>query len=98
MLKNCAKRKLLITGFSFLIFLITLSIPKNEERIKNIDVTYLQGIGGYSKQEKTLIYCVASRLEMSKMKEVIRQVDPKAFFSVVDVHEVYSSRMSKKNL
>ena len=44
MLKNCAKRKLLITGFAFLIFLITLSIPKNEERIKNIDVTYLQGI------------------------------------------------------
>lgn len=64
----------------------------------DISVTYLQGIGGYSKQEKTLIYCVASRLEMSKMKEVIRQVDPKAFFSVVDVHEVYSSRMSKKNL
>ena len=44
MLKNCAKRKLLITSFTFLIFLITLSIPKNEEKIKNIDITYLQGI------------------------------------------------------
>ncbi len=62
----------------------------------DISVTYLSGIGGYSKQEKTLIYCVASRLEMSKMKEVIRQIDPKAFFSVTDVHEVYGTRMSKR--
>ncbi len=62
----------------------------------DISVTYLHGIGGYSRQEKTLIYCVASRLEMSKMKEVIRQIDPKAFFSVVDVHEVYGTRMSKR--
>ena len=62
----------------------------------DISVTYLRGIGGYSRQEKTLIYCVASRLEMSKMKEVIRQIDPQAFFSVADVHEVYGSRMSKK--
>ena len=62
----------------------------------DISVTYLHGIGGYSKQKKTLIYCVASRLEMSKMKEVIKQIDPTAFFSVVDVHEVYGTRMSKK--
>lgn len=62
----------------------------------DISVTYLHGIGGYSRQEKTLIYCVASRLEMSKMKEVIRRIDPKAFFSVVDVHEVYGTRMSKR--
>lgn len=62
----------------------------------DISVTYLHGIGGYSRQEKTLIYCVASRLEMSKMKEVIMRIDPKAFFSVVDVHEVYGTRMSKR--
>lgn len=62
----------------------------------DISVTYLKGIGGYSGLEKTLIYCVVSRLEMSKVKEVVKQVDPSAFLSVVDVHEVYGSRMSKK--
>lgn len=62
----------------------------------DISVTYLKGIGGYSKQDKTIIYCVASRLELSKIKEVIRQIDPRAFFSVVDVHEVYGTRMSKR--
>ena len=62
----------------------------------DISVTYLKGIGGYSKQEKTVIYCVVSRLELSKVKEVVAQCDANAFLSVVDVHEVYGTRMRKK--
>ena len=60
-----------------------------------ISVTYLKGIGGYSKSEKTIIYCVVSRLEMTKLKEVVKEFDPKAFISVVDVHEAYGSRFGK---
>lgn len=60
-----------------------------------ISVTYLKGIGGYSKTEKTIIYCVVSRLELAKLKEVVKEFDPKAFISIVDVHEAYGSRMSK---
>lgn len=60
-----------------------------------ISVTYLKGIGGYSKSEKTIIYCVVSRLEMAKLKEVVKEFDPKAFISVVDVHEAYGSRFGK---
>jgi len=61
-----------------------------------ISVTYLNGIGGYSKADKTIIYCVVSRLELAKMKEVVKEFDPKAFISVVDVHEVYGSRLGKR--
>lgn len=61
----------------------------------DISVTYLKGIGGYSKQDKTLIYCVMSRLELSKVKEVVAQIDPNAFLSVVDVHEVYGGRAKR---
>lgn len=60
-----------------------------------ISVTYLKGVGGYSKTEKTIIYCVVSRLEMAKLKEVVKEFDPGAFISVVDVHETYGSRMGK---
>ena len=60
-----------------------------------ISVTYLKGVGGYSKQEKTLIYCVVSRLELTKVKEVVKELDTKAFMSIVDVHETYGSRMGK---
>ncbi len=62
----------------------------------DIGVTYIHGIGGYSNKEKTIVFCVASRLEMSKMKEIIKQIDPKSFLAVEDVHEVYGTRMSKR--
>lgn len=62
----------------------------------DISVTYLQGIGGYTGQDKDLIYCVISRLELPKMLEIIKEIDPKAFVSVVDVHEVYGGRFRKK--
>lgn len=68
-----------------------------QELIDNfeISVTYLKGVGGYSKTEKTVIYCVVSRLELAKMKEVIKEYDPKAFMSIVDVHEAYGLRLRK---
>ncbi len=62
----------------------------------DISVTYLQGIGGYTGQDKDLIYCVISRLELPKMLDIIKEIDPKAFVSVVDVHEVYGGRFRKR--
>lgn len=69
-----------------------------QELIESLDigVTYLNGIGGFSGAEKTIIYCVASRLEMSKIKETVKNIDPTAFMSVVDVHETYGIRMGKR--
>lgn len=62
----------------------------------DISVTYLKGIGGYSGQDKDLIYCVISRLELPKMLAIIKEIDPKAFVSIVDVHEVYGGKFRKK--
>lgn len=62
----------------------------------DISVTYLKGIGGYTGQDKDLIYCVVSRLELPKMLEIIKEIDSKAFVSVVDVHEAYGGRFRKK--
>ena len=61
----------------------------------DISVTYLKGIGGYSGQDKDIIYCVISRLEMPKMLEIIKEIDTNAFVSVVDVHETYGGRFRK---
>ena len=68
-----------------------------EQLIERLDisVTYLQGIGGYTGQDKDLIYCVISRLELPKMIDIIKEIIPKAFVSVVDVHEVYGGRFRK---
>ena len=62
----------------------------------DISITYLKGIGGYSGQEKDIIYCVISRLELPKMIEITKEIDPHAFVSVVDVHETYGGRFRRK--
>ena len=62
----------------------------------DIGITYIYGQGGYSRIDKTIIYCIISRLEMSKMKEIISEIDPNAFISVVDVHEAYGARLKKR--
>lgn len=59
----------------------------------DISVTYLAGIGGYTGLEKNIIYCVISRLEMPKMLDIVKQLDPQAFVSIVDVHEVHGGRI-----
>lgn len=62
----------------------------------DLGVTYLKGVGAYSGTDKTIIYCVVSRLEMAKMKQIIKEIDPQAFMSVVDVHETYGGTLRKR--
>lgn len=50
--------------------------------------TMLKGYGSYSKQEKDVLYCVVSRNEVSRLKNLINSVDPHAFVSVSEVYEV----------
>jgi len=66
--------------------------------IKKLDigVTYISGTGGYSGAEKKIIYCVISRLEMAKLKDLIRSIDPSAFLAVENVHEVEGVRIKEK--
>lgn len=65
-----------------------------QELLEKLDlgVTYLNGTGAYSGAQKTIIYCVVSRLELARMKEIIKVIDPHAFISIVDVHEAYGGR------
>lgn len=62
----------------------------------DIGVTYIKGRGGYTGVEKDIIYCVVSRLELAKLKEVIKSIDPSAFLAVESVHEVEGTRMKEK--
>lgn len=63
----------------------------------DISVTYMKTLGGYSRQEKILTYCVVNRLDMPKLKEVVHSVDPKAFIVTEDVHEVEGVRFKKSS-
>ena len=62
----------------------------------DISVTYMKGKGGYSGKEQTIIYCVVSRIEMTKIKNLIKETDPSAFYFIQDVHEVDGVRVKKR--
>lgn len=51
-------------------------------------ITVLQGRGHYSKEIKEVLYCVVARNEIVRLKSIVHEVDPHAFFSIIDVHEV----------
>ncbi len=58
-------------------------------------VTKLHGRGGYANEETDVIYVVITRLELSKLKEIIRQTDPDAFTTVMDTQETYGSKFKQ---
>ncbi|WP_066187958.1 MULTISPECIES: YitT family protein [Gracilibacillus] len=57
--------------------------------------TYKTVQGSYSKEEFVEVSCVVNRLEESKMKEIIQEIDPKAFVTVYDTSEVRGGSFSK---
>ncbi|MBS4213944.1 MULTISPECIES: YitT family protein [Neobacillus] len=61
-------------------------------------VTYLHGEGSYSGEDKRVILCVFTRLEETKMKDIIREIDPQAFIIATDVSAVHGGRFKKKDI
>lgn len=61
----------------------------------DVSVTYIKSKGGYSRQDKTITYCVVNKFDIPKLKELIHDLDPKAFIVTEDVHEVEGVRFKK---
>ena len=51
-------------------------------------VTVLKGYGHFTKSDRQILYCVVGRNEIVRLKNIIISVDPHAFVSLIDVHEV----------
>ena len=58
-------------------------------------VTFLNGKGAYTLQDKQIIYTVIKLTEVSKIKEIVNKVDPYAFMTINDVSDVLGSGFSK---
>lgn len=50
-------------------------------------VTLLPARGGYTGQERTVLYCVLSRAEVAQVKAVVSQIDPQAFMVIGQASE-----------
>lgn len=59
-------------------------------------VTMVQGKGAYTGIFKGVLYSVVTRLEIAKLKSIIEEIDPNAFVTFSDVHEVMGGRFKKR--
>ncbi|MEX2105014.1 MAG: YitT family protein [Bacilli bacterium] len=59
-------------------------------------VTHIYGKGGYTGEEKELLYCIVTRLEVAKLKSIVSEFDSQAFVAIEHVHDVMGGRFNKK--
>ena len=55
-------------------------------------VTYLEGSGAYSDQKKRVIFSIITLAELSKLKQMVFDIDPSAFLVLNDTLEVLGHR------
>ncbi|WP_026672339.1 YitT family protein [Alkalihalobacterium bogoriense] len=74
---------------------IALIISDQQDTVKrsiltDIDrgVTKLSGYGGYTDEERPVLMCVVHQREVTKLKQVVKTADPKAFVIVANATEV----------
>ncbi len=54
--------------------------------------TRVNGIGGYSNRQKTIIWFVVNRFQVTKMKDIVHRIDPKAYITLHEVADVFKAQ------
>ncbi|MGI6319055.1 MAG: YitT family protein [Firmicutes bacterium] len=81
-------------GFSFSKAAMIISANKSDMISRRImeelgrGATFLEGRGAYSGENKDIILCVVSQAQVTRLKNIVREVDPGAFVIVSNVGEV----------
>lgn len=71
--------------------IVTSEVKRISERVVDEmerGVTILQGTGGYTGNDRPVIYCVITRSEVAELKTIVRECDPQAFIVIGQAHEV----------
>lgn len=58
-------------------------------------ITKINARGGYSNQDKTMVYFILDRFQISKMREIVHEIDLSAFITITEVADVFKSNMDK---
>lgn len=57
-----------------------------------LGLTIMYGRGGFSGDEREILYVIAERLQLSDLKELILREDPSAFIAIENLHEVANGK------
>ncbi|WP_246942717.1 YitT family protein [Bacillus pinisoli] len=78
-------------GYSKMAIIITSNETEVRKAIlTKIDrgVTKLSAFGGYTDQERPVLMCVVNQTEFTKLKQLVKSIDPSAFVVVMNASEV----------
>lgn len=54
--------------------------------------TIVNAIGGYSKQNKEIIYFIVNHFQINKLKKIVQDIDKSAFISLQDVSDIIKTK------
>lgn len=77
-----------ISGTSMLLAQIT---PDALTEAFETGATIMPATGGYSKAEKAVVYFIVNRFQIAKMRTIVHAIDPKAFMTITEVADVFTS-------
>ena len=60
--------------------------------------TNIPAKGGYSDSDKAVIYFVVNRFQIARMREIVHEIDPKAFMTITEVADVFKSLHLQDNM
>ena len=59
-------------------------------------LTFIYGEGAFSGERKKIIYIIVSRIELSDLREIVYELDPRALVAIENIAEVTGSNFRKK--
>lgn len=60
-----------------------------------LGLTIMYGRGGFSGDEREIIYVIAERLQLAELKDLIIREDPTAFIAIENLHEVANGKPNR---
>ena len=57
--------------------------------------TKIAATGGYSNKDKTVIYFVVNRFQISRMRQIVHTIDPNAYMTITEVADVFKSERAE---
>ncbi|MBP1576589.1 MAG: YitT family protein, partial [Oscillospiraceae bacterium] len=80
--------------------IIITSLP--DEICKTLSAVFESGMtriaakGGYSGAEKTMIYFILNRFQITRMKDIVHEIDPGAYIIINEVADVFSNNLKQE--
>lgn len=60
-----------------------------------LGLTFIKGKGGYSGEDRDILFIIVERLDLAELKEIVLREDPSAFMAIENLHEVAYGRTAK---